>query len=77
MHDFYITLHSVKEVQDFVSLANIQPFDVNVSCGSKFVSGKSLMGMFCLDQREPLKVSVECSEEAYRRFCDAATSFLA
>ena len=48
MHEFYIALHSVKDVQDFVTLANVQPFDVNVSCGNIFVSGKSLMGMFCL-----------------------------
>ena len=77
MHEFYIALHSVKDVQDFVTLANVQPFDVNVSCGNIFVSGKSLMGMFCLGQSAPLKVSVECSDQAYQKFYNAADPFLA
>ena len=36
-----------------------------------------LMGMFCLGQSSPLKVSVECSDQAYQKFHNAADPFLA
>lgn len=75
MKVFYIQLHSMQDVQDFVSLANTQPFDVSVGNESQSVSGKSFMGMFCLDQNRTQQVWMDCSEEEFDRFYNAAQRF--
>ena len=75
MKVFCIRLRSMEDVQEFVALANTQPFDVSVGNEYQNVNGKSFMGMFCLDQHLPQQVRVECSEEEFRRFYEAAERF--
>ena len=76
MLEFLIRLHSVQDVQDFVSLSTAQPFRVDVTDGNYTANGKSFMEMFCLDLCGPLRVNVDCSEEELAAFCGDAERFL-
>ena len=68
MRQFDIVVRTVRQVQDFVALAMVQPFEVLVGNDKQQVNGKSFMGMFTLDHGRPLQVSVRCSEEEFGRF---------
>ena len=68
MRQFDIQVSTFRQVQDFVSLAMVQPFEVLVGNEQHQVNGKSFMGMFTLNYRRPLRVSVRCSEEEFGRF---------
>ncbi len=76
MREFTILLRSVQDVQNFVSLATVQPFPVLVGTGNQQINGKSFMGMFCLDCTAPLTVTADCDEQAFDRFVEAAGPFL-
>ena len=77
MHQFNICVKSFRQVQDFVSLAMVQPFEVLVGNEKQQVNGKSFIGMFSLDYKRPLEVSVRCSEEEFGRFQQAVAQCLA
>ena len=68
MKEFDITIRSFQQVQDFVSLAMVQPFDVLVCNEKQQINGKSFIGMFSLDYRRPVFVRVCCSDEEFLRF---------
>lgn len=68
MHQFNISIRSFAQVREFVDLAMVQPFEVLVGNEKQQVNGKSFIGMFSLDYRRPLCVSVKCSDEAFHRF---------
>ena len=68
MRQFDIVVTTFRQVQDFVSLAMVQPFEVLVGNEKQQVSGKSFMGMFTLDHNRPLRVTVRCTEEEFGRF---------
>ena len=68
MHQFNICVRSFRQVREFVDLAMVQPFEVLVGNDMQQVNGKSFIGMFSLDHRKPLLVSVRCSDEAFDRF---------
>ena len=77
MHEFNIYIHSFREVQEFVSLAMVQPFEVMVGNDRQRINGKNFIGMSSLDYRSPLQVRVKCSEEEFLRFRQDAARFLA
>lgn len=77
MHQFNINVRSFQQIQDFVSLAMIQPFEVFVGNEKQQVNGKSFIGMFSLDYKRPLQVSVTCSDEEFGRFQQAACRIFA
>ena len=68
MREFDIVIRSLKEVQAFVNLAMVQPFEVIVGNETQYINGKDLMGMFSLDYCHPLHVPVTCSEEEFFDF---------
>lgn len=68
MHQFNIVMHSFNQVQEFVKLAMNQPFDVMVGNEHQSINGKDIMGMFSLDYRYPLQVTVTCSEDEFEHF---------
>ena len=70
-----IKLESVKDVQDFVSIATACSYPVAVDCGGFSVNGKSLMEMFCSDLRKPLTVTVDCGYGRCADFCRDAARF--
>ena len=77
MREFHIVLRSLRQVQDFVSLAMVQPFDVNVGNDRQHINGKDLMGMFSLDYSAPVRVQVRCSPEEFHSFHRSASRFIA
>ena len=76
MREFQVRLHSVMDVQEFVSLSTSRAFPVTVREGSNSVSGKSFMEMFSLDLRQQLLVCVECSDEEFASYCQDISKFL-
>ena len=76
MKEFTINIRSFEDVQEFVSLATVQPFRVLVGNDRYRVSGKSFMGMFSLDCTEPLQVRMDCTDEEFEAFRQAAQRFL-
>ena len=68
MQEFYMELHSAKQVQDFVSLAMVQPFEVQVGNDHQSINGKDLMGMFSLDYSAPVSVRVRCTQDEFSKF---------
>jgi len=68
MRQFDIIVRTFRQVQDFVSLAMVQPFEVLVGNDKQQVNGKSFMGMFTLDHHHPLQVTVRCTEEEFGKF---------
>lgn len=74
MHQFHINVRSFGQIKAFVSLAMVQPFEVLVGNEKQQVNGKSFIGMFSLDHRKPLCVTVKCSEESFARFRQEAAN---
>lgn len=77
MREFNISIHSFREIQAFVSLAMVQPFEVLVSNEQQTINGKGFIGMLSLDYKQPLRVCVKCSEEEFQKFRQDAAQFLA
>lgn len=77
MHCFDIYIRSLRQVQEFVSLAMVQPFDVLVGNEKQQINGKGFIGMLSLDYRNPVRVSVKCSDEEFQRFHNEAAQFIA
>ena len=77
MHQFSIHICSSRQVRDFVTLAMTQPFEVLVGNEKQQISGKSFMGMFTLDHRHPVCVSVRCSDEEFSHFRQNVEKLLA
>lgn len=63
MREFEIQLRSVKDVQDFVSIATSRPYTVTIRDERNKINGKSFMEMFCLDFSRPLRVICDCGDE--------------
>ena len=77
MRQFDIVVTTFRQVQDFVSLAMVQPFEVLVESDRRQVSGKNFMGMFSLDFHQPINVLVDCDEDSFCRFRQKANELLA
>ena len=75
--EFDIVLRSLQQVQDFVALAMVQPFEVMVGNDRQSINGKDLMGMFSLDYSHPVRVRVRCTQEQFSSFRNSAASFFA
>ena len=75
MHSFYINVHTVQEVREFIDIACTFPFDITVTDGSRSFNGKSLMGFFCLDPAHPMKVTALCTAEEFASFRQAVGRF--
>lgn len=76
MQEFHIALHSFQEVQEFISLATVQPFPVLVGNEDQQVNGKSFIGMVSLDYSRPLLVQADCDSQAMQSFRSVIGKFL-
>ena len=77
MLEFDIILRSLKQVQEFVALAMVQPFEIMVGNERQSINGKDLMGMFSLDYTRPVRVRMTCSQEQFSCFRSSAKEFIA
>ena len=73
--EFQVRLTCVQDVLDFVTLATARPFPISVGDRRHQVNGKSFMEMFCLVLSRPLRVTVLCSDEEFRRFHEKTARF--
>ena len=76
MREFNIFIRSFQEIQEFVSLAMVQPFEILVGNEKKKINGKSFIGMFSLDFKKPVQVSFKCTDEEYAKFRKEVAQFL-
>ena len=76
MQEFHIALHSFQEVQEFISLATVQPFPVLVGNEDQQVNGKSFIGMVSLDYSRPLRVQADGDSQAIQSFRGIIGKFL-
>ncbi len=58
------------QVKDFVSVAEKCDFDVDISYNHFTVDAKSILGVFGLDFRRPLKVSYRGFNEDFESYLD-------
>ena len=77
MQEFHISLRSFQDVQEFISLATVQPFAILVGNEAQQVNGKSFIGMVSLDYSRPLQVRAECDITAWQTFRSVVNKFLA
>lgn len=77
MQKINIALHSFKEVQEFISLATVQPFAILVGNDAQQVNGKSFIGMVSLDYSRPVQVQADCDCQAWQSFRSVVNKFLA
>ena len=77
MQKFHIALHSFKDVQEFISLATVQPFPILVGNDVQQVNGKSFIGMVSLDYSRPLLVQADCDHQEWQAFRSVVNKFLA
>lgn len=71
MRQFQIKIRSLQQVKAFVALAMVQPFQVLVGNEKQQVNGKSFIGMFSLDYKKPINVTVSCNDEEFGAFRQA------
>ena len=77
MRQFMVQFRSLRDVQDFVALASRQTVKLYVG-GDRFqVNATSFMGLFALNCRKPLKVTVNCTEEEFSQLLNTFQRFLA
>ena len=76
MQEFWIRLHSMEDVQEFVAIATSRAFPICVRDNQHKIRGGSFMEMFCLDFNQPLRVVAECSEEELNALCAEVDRFL-
>lgn len=77
MKEFSIAIHSFQDVQEFISMATVQPFQVLVGNDVQLVNGKSFIGMVSLDYSRPLKVLCDGDSDGFQNFRLQASRFLA
>lgn len=77
MQKFHISLRSFQDVQEFISLATVQPFAILVGNEAQQVNGKSFIGMVSLDHSRPLLVQADCDCNAWQKFRSVVDKFLA
>ena len=66
---------SLDDVREFVGLATLQPYAVQVRDAERTVNAKSFMEMFTLDFSTPLSVTVS-GEDNEAHFVNAAKKFI-
>ena len=76
MQEFHISIHSFQEVQEFISVATVQPFPVLVGNDVQQVNGKSFIGMVSLDYSRPLLVRADCDADAMKGFRKTVSKFI-
>jgi len=76
MKEFAIRLKSIRDVQDFVSMATTRSFTITVRDASNKIDGHNFMEMFCLDFTKPLRVLADCTDAEFDALREEADRFL-
>ncbi|MCD8122150.1 MAG: HPr family phosphocarrier protein [Clostridiales bacterium] len=68
MKTMKIKLATVEEAKDFVNAAARCDFDVNVSYNHVIIDAKSILGVFSMDLRQVLTVSMNGDDETFEDY---------
>ena len=71
MTEFYVALHSLTDVKQFVTSASMSPVDIDVISGRYTVDGKSILGLCSLELEKPVQVRVYGEDDDGRAFRDS------
>ena len=71
MKEFMVQLRTIDDVKNFVSAANMQYADIDVSSGRYVVDAKSILGLFSLDLSKPIQVTIHGTEQDVDNFYQA------
>ena len=77
MREFMVRFRSFRDIQDFVALASKQHLKLRVGSDRFQINATSFMGMFALNCRKPLRVTVNCSQEELDELLVTFERFLA
>jgi phosphotransferase system HPr-like phosphotransfer protein len=75
MTEFYVTLHSMTDVKQFVTAASTTPVDIDVISGRYTVDAKSILGLCSLDLDKPVMVRVYGDPADGAQFREGVASF--
>ena len=75
VREFTVMFRSVKEIGEFVSIANRQSFSVQLLYGSTVLDASSILSLCCLGLNRPLTVRV-CGGEQSEDFCRVIQPYL-
>lgn len=68
MQEFTVMFRSVKEIGEFVSIANRQSFSVQLLYGSSVLDASSILSLCCLGLNRPLTVRISADARS-EGFC--------
>lgn len=71
MKQLTVKLDSLADVQDFVRVASQQRFSIEAISGEDRIDAKSFMGLFSLDLRKPIHITVDGSDSEVADFCQS------
>ena len=76
MREFTVYFHSVKDIAEFVVIANRQPFHIQIVHGESTFDAKSLLSLFCLELHAPMTVRVPDKNADISRFLSELQGYL-
>ncbi len=77
MTEFYVRLHAVSEVKQFVTAASLIPVDIDVISGRYTVDAKSILGLCSLDLDRPVQVRVYGEASDGQQFRESVSNLIA
>lgn len=76
MKEYTVVFRSVKEIGMFVSIANRQPFAIQILEGENVFDAKSILGLFDVHLNTPLRVHIDNSCSNPQPFLDAIAPYI-
>ena len=76
MKEYTALFCSVKEIGTFVSIANRQPFSVQILDGDNVFDAKSILGLFDVHLNTPLTVRIGDGSADQQSFIDAIEPYI-
>ena len=64
MKSVKISLEMAQKVKEFVNVTQNYPYEILLKSGKYVVDAKSILGIFSLDLREPIKLTYEGEKQA-------------
>ena len=78
MKEVNILLNTIEKATNFVHLSNLAPFDIDIQSGRYLMDAKSIMGLFSIDLRNPLKLRIVSDDnKAIDRYLESIKEYLA
>jgi phosphotransferase system HPr-like phosphotransfer protein len=76
MLEFFVALHSVADVKQFVSAASLSAVDIDVISGRYTVDAKSILGLCSLDLDKPVQVRIYGEEQDGQAFRESVEKMI-